>query len=29
MKLNIKQTMALDLLEDGITTELEYGGAAY
>ncbi len=28
MKLNLKQTKALDYLEDGITTEVEYGGAA-
>jgi ribosomal protein S8 len=28
MKLNIKQTLAIDYLEDDITTELEYGGAA-
>lgn len=28
MKLNIKQTLALDYLEDDLTTELLYGGAA-
>lgn len=28
MRLNIKQTKALDYLEDSITTEVEYGGAA-
>lgn len=28
MKLNLKQTRALDYLEDDVTTEVEYGGAA-
>lgn len=28
MKLNIKQTAALDYLEDSTTTEVLYGGAA-
>lgn len=28
MKLNLKQTLAIDYLEDNVTTELEYGGAA-
>ncbi len=28
MKLNLKQTKALDYLEDDITTEVLYGGAA-
>ena len=28
MKLNLKQTLALDFLEDKVTTELLYGGAA-
>lgn len=28
MKLNIKQSSALDYLEDNITTELLYGGGA-
>ena len=28
MKLNLKQTQALDLLEDDITEEVTYGGAA-
>ena len=28
MKLNLKQTQALDLLEDNITEEIVYGGAA-
>lgn len=28
MRLNIKQTIALDYLEDNITTEVEYGGGA-
>lgn len=28
MRLNLKQTKALDFLEDAVTTEVEYGGAA-
>lgn len=28
MRLNLKQTQAIDYLEDNVTTELEYGGAA-
>ena len=29
MKLSIKQTIALDYLEDNTTKELGYGGGAY
>ncbi len=28
MKLNLKQTQAIDFLEDNVTNEVEYGGAA-
>lgn len=28
MRLNIKQTKALDYLEDDLTTEVEFGGGA-